>query len=250
MTVNKYFPIDRRGHAGICLRRSARSLQCDPSSADGAGVESPTVLLETEDGLLRGVLPLRPTDTTVQSRQAIPRLRWLRLAGVGGSLPPLPPSTRVQANENGSDGRGEALSSVIPTINRRALSDSTLWVAYGFNGRSRSRKWVEMSNGGPNADERSVADLSSVAITCEECGRSRVLFPNDGAPQRATDRSAASYISGLFCSACRTAASRGKRVVTAPVWRNAETEAARARMARLFPRPQSCGLRPPAVWRS
>ncbi len=57
-------------------------------AATSAGVESPTVLPETEDGLLRGILPERPTAMTDQVcgiRSPAFRRTFVFL-GVGGSL--------------------------------------------------------------------------------------------------------------------------------------------------------------------
>lgn len=90
-----------------------------------------------------------------------------------------------------------------------------------------------MDRAADGGSSRPMADISSVVVTCCECGRTRMIFPNehDGVP---SERPAEAFLTGLFCSGCRGSGQNGKRLLAAPTWRSAEVESGRARMARLL----------------
>ena len=79
-----------------------------------------------------------------------------------------------------------------------------------------------------------VEDISSVTVTCRDCGRSLALFPNDGSVSGHGDKPASAYLARLRCSQCRRAGDPGRRLILAPVWRSRRTEDARRQMARLY----------------
>jgi len=91
-------------------------------------------------------------------------------------------------------------------------------------------------------EPRPISDLNSIVVTCRDCERTRMIFPNEQASNTCADRPAAGLLSSLFCSGCRASGKDGKRVRTAPVWRTPDVEAGRERMARLL-RPTRCGAR-------
>ncbi len=83
----RYVLIQRRGMRSLKLSGDEGAIPFN-GAATSAGVESPTVLPETEDGLLRGILPERPTAMTDQVcgiRSPAFRRTFVFL-GVGGSL--------------------------------------------------------------------------------------------------------------------------------------------------------------------
>lgn len=82
---------------------------------------------------------------------------------------------------------------------------------------------------------RVVADICSVIVTCQECGRSKILFPNDDRRRYVdTAMPAEAYLKAICCAECRTTESKGKQLVFAAVWTSPDTVDARAGMARLF----------------
>lgn len=83
----RYVLIQRRGMRSLKFSGDEGAIPF-AGAATSAGVESPTVLPETEDGLLRGILPERPTAMTDQVcgiRSPAFRRTFVFL-GVGGSL--------------------------------------------------------------------------------------------------------------------------------------------------------------------